>query len=311
MPSLSGMPAVDVLIGLFFLYFLLSIVCSSINEGISSILRTRAKFLEQGIRSLLDGDANAKAFYDHWRVQALIKPAGKIFKGGRKPSYMPGRVFALTVLDTFAPPPAGTESEDLIDRTSKAVAGTSIMSPTIKGVLEDALLEARGDVDRFRSSIERSFDEVMDRAGGWYKRRIQAILFVIALVLVIGINADSYSIGQRLWKDEALRSAVVAQANKTIAAGEAKCVTDSAGKGETAQAAACVGEVKALALPLGWSSATSPHSLAAGVGKVMGLLVTAFALTLGAPFWFDLLGKVARIRASGPTPPAKPSDAKP
>src|SRR5580765_4034788 len=219
MPSLSGMPAVDVLIGLFFLYFLLSIVCSSINEGISSILRTRAKFLEQGIRSLLDGDANAKAFYDHWRVQALIKPAGKIFKGGRKPSYMPGRVFALTVLDTFAPPPAGTESEDLIDRTTKAVAG--IPSPTIKGILEDALLEARGDIDRFRSSIERSFDEVMDRAGGWYKRRIQAILFVIALALVIGINADSYAIGQRLWKDEALRSAVVAQANKTVAAGDA------------------------------------------------------------------------------------------
>ena len=149
MPSLSGIPAVDVLIGLFFLYFLLSIVCSSINEGISSILRTRAKFLELGIRSLLDGDANAKAFYDHSRVQALIKPAGKIFKGTRKPSYMPGRVFALTVLDTFAPPPAGTESEDLIDRTSKAVRG-HVANPTIKGILEDALLEARGDVDRFR-----------------------------------------------------------------------------------------------------------------------------------------------------------------
>jgi hypothetical protein len=303
------MPALDVLIGLFFLYFLLSIVCSSINEGISSILRTRARFLEQGIRSLLDGEANAKAFYDHWRVQALIQPGGKIFKGGRKPSYMPGRIFALTVLDTFAPPPAGTESDDLIDRTSKAVG--AIPSPTIKGVLEDALLEARGDIDRFRSSIERSFDEVMDRTGGWYKRRIQAILFVIALALVIGINADSYAIGQRLWKDEALRSAVVAQANKTIAAGEANCVTDSAGKGETAQAAACVGEVKALALPLGWSSSTSPHSLAAGAAKVAGLLVTVFALTLGAPFWFDLLGKVARIRGSGPTPPAKPSDAKP
>ena len=110
----------------------------------------------------------------------------------------------------------------------------------------------------------------MDRAGGWYKRRVQAILFVIALALVIGINADSYAIGQRLWKDEALRSAVVAQANKTVAAGEAKCVTSSAGKGETAQAAACVGEVKALALPLGWSSSTSPHSLGAGIGKVHG-----------------------------------------
>ena len=34
---------------------------------------------------------------------------------------MPSRVFALTLLDTFAPPPAGTASDDLIDRASTAL----------------------------------------------------------------------------------------------------------------------------------------------------------------------------------------------
>ena len=56
--------------------------------------------------------------------------------------------------------------------------------------------------------------------------------------------------------------------------------------------------------------ATAPHSFWDGIGKVMGLLVTAFALTLGAPFWFDLLGKVARLKGSGPPAP-KQSDVKP
>ena len=42
------------------------------------------------------------------------------------------------------------------------------------------------------------------------------------------------------------------------------------------------------------------------LAKIAGLLVTAFALALGAPFWFDLLSKVARLRASGP--PAPPSE---
>jgi len=33
------------------------------------------------------------------------------------------------------------------------------------------------------------------------------------------------------------------------------------------------------------------------------------AISLGAPFWFDLLGKVARLRASGGKPGSKKSHA--
>ena len=307
MPNLGGNPALDVLIGLFFLYFLLSIVCSSVNEGISSVLRLRAKFLERGIRSIVDGKANTTAFYSHPRIQALIKPPGWLSVAKRNPSYLPGRIFALTLLDTFAPPTDGTASDDLIARATKAVESATIAGPTIQNMLKDGLLEARGDVDKFRASLEGSFDEVMDRASGWYKRRIQVILFGLALALVVAMNADSYAIGQRLWKDDALRSAVVAQANRTVANGQAPCVTGSS-KDATQQAAACVSEVKVLNLPIGWSHGTAPHNLGDALGKVLGLLVTTFALTLGAPFWFDLLGKVAHLRGSGPpTPGAAPA----
>jgi hypothetical protein len=67
--------------------------------------------------------------------------------------------------------------------------------------------------------IERSFDDVMDRASGWYKRRVQLILFVLALGLVCVINADSAALAQRLWKDDALRAAVVSQAKQSRADG--------------------------------------------------------------------------------------------
>jgi len=180
----------------------------------------------------------------------------------------------------------------------------------VRGLLRDALEEARGDVDRFRAVLERSFDDVMDRASGWYKRRIQLILFLLALTLVGVMNADSFAVGQRLWKDDALRAAVVAQANKVVQAGGADCAKTDANEPRTAAAAKCVSEVSQYGLPLGWTHATSPHSLGDGFGKVLGLLVTAFALTLGAPFYFDLLGKVARVRGSGP-PPASGADSKP
>jgi hypothetical protein len=36
--------------------------------------------------------------------------------------------------------------------------------------------------------------------------------------------------------------------------------------------------------------------------KVLGWIVTALAVSLGAPFWFDLLKKLVNIRSSGNQP---------
>ena len=50
--NISGDAVLDVFIGLAFLYFLVSIVCSAINEGIASAFNLRARDLEKGIRNL-------------------------------------------------------------------------------------------------------------------------------------------------------------------------------------------------------------------------------------------------------------------
>jgi hypothetical protein len=309
-PNVSGNAALDVLIGLFFLYFLLSIVCSAINEGMAAIFNLRAKYLERGVRTLFTREVNVRAFYSHWRVRALIKPPGNIFKGPRKPSYIPSRTFALTLLDTFAPADDLPDSDDLIARAERALGtaedteSASRPNEIVRGLLRDALGEARGDRDKFRATLERSFDDVMDRASGWYKRRVQLILFVLAMTLVGVMNADSFAVAQRLWKDDALRAAVVGQASKVVQAGGAECAQTDPSETRADAAAKCVDEVNEFGLPLGWSHATSPHEVFwGGLGKVLGLLVTAFALALGAPFWFDLLGKVSRVRGSGPPPP--------
>lgn len=46
---------------------------------------------------------------------------------------------------------------------------------------------------------------------------------------------------------------------------------------------------------------------AAGNGAWLGWLLSAIALSLGAPFWFDTLGRLVKMRASG-TKPANPED---
>jgi len=52
----------------------------------------------------------------------------------------------------------------------------------------------------------------------------------------------------------------------------------------------------------------APLQLAFGALEIVaGYLLTAFAVTLGAPFWFDLLQNIMHLRDAGPPP--KRSDA--
>ena len=309
MPDLTGVTALDVAIGLFFMYAVLSVVASAINEAIATRLRWRAKDLERGLRKLL-GEEDTKTFYEQPRVAALKDPKG------RPPSYLPPRTFALTLLDTFAPPEQG-QSRDLIADAGRTVA--TIQNPTVKAIVEDALLDARGDVDRFRETLERSFDDVMNRVSGWYKRRVQLVLFLIGLALVCAANADTFSVGERLWKDDAVRAAVVAEA----ARGEERTTCPDADAGDDDpldRAAECVDGIQELGLPLGWTKDTIPDESASNepfrfvmswLGKLLGLLITALAISMGAPFWFDLIGRIARLRGSGPAEPPGSKDDRP
>ena len=63
---------------------------------------------------------------------------------------------------------------------------------------------------------EQWFDDTMDRASGWYKRRIQLITIIIALFLTVLTNADTVTITYSLWKNPTLRAMLVEKAkNRT------------------------------------------------------------------------------------------------
>ena len=66
-------------------------------------------------------------------------------------------------------------------------------------------------------------------------------------------------------------------------------------------------------LPIGWHLDAADWQLPKSSGEwgrrvlnaiiiIAGWLVTALALSLGAPFWFDLLTKFINIRGAGPKP---------
>jgi hypothetical protein len=140
----------------------------------------------------------------------------------------------------------------------------------------------------------------MDRVSGWYKYRTQKILFVIGLALAVAMNVDAINILKQLSKDSALRQSIVA------AAGNAKPPAGS-GATETLQSQiqdvkTGVNDVNNLGIPIGWNHV--PDILKTRtwhwgyVNILLGWLVTALAISLGAPFWFDLLNKIMVVRST-------------
>lgn len=314
MPDLTGLPALDLAIGLSFIFLLLSLLASAVQEAIAAVLALRAKTLEKGLRNMLAGSPDVASdevakLYRHPLIRSLYKagfgPFGKS-DGLRLPSYIPPRGFALALVDTVAPDLTHTDergkardSHDVIAdlRTSLEAAA---LPPDVKAAVLKLLDRARGDIDAFRTSLEEWFDDTMARVSGWYKREAQLILAAIAVVVVLALNANAITIGQRLWEDVGLRTAVVQLAEEATAETPGATPTE-----KLENAAAAVDGVKALGVPLGWTSdGEDPRYVDVADAQflyrdILGWLLTIAAVSLGAPFWFDTLSRLSRLRSTG------------
>jgi hypothetical protein len=344
MLDLTGLPALDLAIGLAFIFFLLATLALTIQEFIAAILGLRARTLEQGLRSMLEDDQvgwqYVDKFYDHALIKSLyrtappevvkqskpaanagpeVQPLGRnartelptrgararaFFKRTAGPSYLSPRSFALVMLDDFAPAEAS--------KTSSGVGLPSLdgLPEGISKRLKPIIAGVETDVQNQRANLEAWYDDTMARVSGWYKRKTQIILIIIGVVLVPAINANAIAMAERMWNDDAVRSAVVAQAQANASAKPAGKTTTADQK--LADAADSVDKVVKVGIPMGWRGAAVPHGDGGIATAVGGWLLTILAISLGAPFWFDLLSRFSRLRSSGKpeTPLPAPSSGK-
>lgn len=343
MPELTGLPALDVAIGLALMYLLLSLFLSAVQETVAAILNWRATMLEEGIRNLLagappgpvavggagegstegaapagipagvaraSGVTAANELYRNPFILALYRKSSRgLFRRTQKPrlpSYIAPRTFALALLDTFAPNAAAptanaSKSEhDIIKGVRTAIDGNTLLPVGTKRALISILDQARGDLDKVRHGIEAWFDDSMARVSGWYKRKTQIVLCILAATVAVGLNVDSVVVARTLWRDPALREVVVQAATKPGGVGETGKLP---GDTPADRAANGLESVKKLNLPIGWSkNPNDPRHVSLrnhGLAKLAGWLITFMALSFGAPFWFDTLSRLSRLRNSG------------
>jgi hypothetical protein len=163
------------------------------------------------------------------------------------------------------------------------------------------------DIGKVRENIEEWFDNSMARVSGWYKRKTQTITLIVAFVVSVGLNVDTFSIADHLYRDDSVRNLTITAAQETI---QQPLSADSTSSLPT-RIKEAQGELDKLQLPVGWSAPVKlPNNFGEFVNKIFGWLFTAFALSLGAPFWFDVLKKLVNLRSTG-TAPEKVTEKKP
>jgi len=240
--------ALDVAIGLVFVYLLLAIFCTAINEWIAGLFRLRARNLRTAVSRLVDADGPPSTSWllsmlpgqaekdrkDRLSARILEHPLIVSLKDGKRgPSYVPAPRFVAALRDTVANqerprtearPEGKTKNTaavpglaaDLthVEKQVKALERTA--PPRVRmavAAAKDIPADAGHDeADR----IEEWFNQAMERATGWYKRKLMFITIVVAAVITILSNADTIAAARILWRNPTVRAAVVAQAQERV-----------------------------------------------------------------------------------------------
>jgi hypothetical protein len=320
-----GSTVLDTAIGLSFVYLSLAIICTVVNEWISGVFNKRGELLKKGLEQLLDNQSHPNApaqpaapvpqaagttappaapgtqaagadvphgfkdlFYQHPLITGMLQQ-------NRQPAYLSSDTFAKVVMDVAAVGKTGVLTvQDLQDGIQQLPPGD------VKKALLALLQSAGDDMDKAEKNIKTWYEDSMDRVSGWYKRWVQQITLLVALVLAVALNVDTLRIGKRLWQDTAVRAAIVAQAQARATGG---AVVEKQGNGTGTQAAGLTtDEEKALGRLLGWEERSDNW-----LTWLLGVLLTTAAVSLGAPFWFDALKRFVNLRPAGRSPDEKPA----
>ncbi len=337
---MSGFPIIDLVVGIIFVYFLLSIISSSAIELILTGLNARANLLEEWLTKIFnkpvtqpDGTSVslAKAIFDHCSVTALSDT-------GKSTAYIDAKNFTSALLEkiTFDPANPTRVSKD-IDDFIASISKTTVLSTEFQRVLLTYANEAKdtysaltektsSEIELFRGKVETWYDSSMDRVTGKLKTKYsRPATFVVAVIVTLFLNADSIALAKYLYSNPEARTKIAMQAIDATAdtaliaqVQQMKIKMDTSSK-----AAMSAEEIKSNitqkiedinkakqglsdVMPLTWKAGElSEHgSLSARLvfAKITGLLATVLAIMMGAPFWFDLLNKISNLRGTGAKP---------
>lgn len=249
---MTGSVALDVVIGLIFIYLLYSLFATLIAEIIATNLSLRARNLKEAINRMINDEDDKEGLLTYIKVHCNIMPQKvsnyliKNFYGhqevkylGRKATLNPSAIrssnFSKVILDRIK---ALGEGETELEKIQSGLSKLSVARPDldgyvsdvnrilgpstasyVKGILEDCqnrVEDTKEQVVQFKLEMENWFDRTMEQTTEWYKQRVQKILLIIGFLMAWIFNADTFTIIKKLSYDKDARDKVVELAGAYI-----------------------------------------------------------------------------------------------
>lgn len=252
-------------------------------------------------------------------------------RDGRYPAYIPAKSIVQAIVEQFrkghVPYEAGqlstsiNQKELLIPRCMKEIlldfalqVEATYPANTSEEETNSKAFHAK-QIQEFEKQIETFYDNAMERTGGWYKRTTRTILLVLGFSLSVALNIDTIKIINDALADKEKLSRAVENISsnmkeieelKSITVNDSSIVVTSGDlekPGQAVKKLRVVYEQKSGYF-LGYRNILKEWK-ANFFLKLVGILITAFALQLGSNYWFDLMNKAVNIRAAGKRPDEK------
>jgi hypothetical protein len=228
--------SIEVAAGLVFVYLIMSVLTTMAREAYEGFVKSRPKHLERGLIELLCDESHQKGtqkkdiakssnerlailkdFYEHPLIMSLFRgsyvlPGKRTFWQGKKlPSYIPSSHFAYVVLDILSDR-SGQATSGAFNPDDILAASRNLPNKRMGKIVQFAINNSGGDIDKARQFLESWFNATMDRASGWYKHETQTIVFWSSLIMCIIFNINTVVIAESLYRDPTIRKVAVASA---------------------------------------------------------------------------------------------------
>ena len=299
--------SIDVLIGLTVVMLIVSMAVTMLTQAITSAVQSRGKHLREGIAQLLE------------RVDPGI--SGELRTQIAHAVLMHPLIRGSSGLGTVI------HREELIGILLDIAAGTAPAEPMLKEVLfkslqrngiedpEKAMQSIRGaalEIEKyapelanhvrnelailqaassdFVAKIHAWFDSTMDRVSERFTAHARVVTFAAATLVAVLLQFDALALVNRLTMEDALREALTVQA-KAIAQNQ----TDPSAPRQDAQLAYthALEQTGVITLPHDFGQWMKNWEMV----NPVGVCLSALLLTLGAPFWYDVLKKLINLRS--------------
>jgi len=280
----------EVVIGLIVIYYILGSVVSLVTQWINDFFESRGKALEQYLIKFV-GDKKIEDLKNLPQMQALrpirYKGVLSVFGSVTEPK-MIEKIPVATLVDSFFDL-AGLSAKKEMSLLELAELVDKLPDSEGKKAFINWINQGVTNIADLRTRTTAYCTGIMEQAAETFRARARSFVIILSIGVTLLFGTDSIELARALWTNAELRTIAVAQADVVVAQG-----------GTSADLSKLLDDLGRFSIKVGWWQ-TQQFPQSNNVMdwgsfvflKVLGLGITAAAVSQGSSFWYDLLKKLS------------------